>query len=706
MYDRDMPKLSLIRIYHIFILAFLGAGCTPPITPIASPAATQFGEPASTATPVESLVDQQPFTPPTAQPTVDSGFTFAGTIPAPDFPAGLEWLNVPRPLSLAQDLRGKIVILDFWTLGCINCIHIIPDLKRLEEDFPESLVVIGVHSAKFTTEGQLESIRQAVLRYGIDHPVVNDVGLPLWNTYGARAWPTLFLIDPLGNIVGYHAGEGVYDILRPAVVTMEYEFREAGLLDETPLDLLLERRALVPSILSFPGKVLADEAGDRLFIADSNHNRIVVTTLAGEIRFAIGSGAAGIADGPFETASFYRPQGMALSEDGRTLYIADLENHAIRSADLEAGTVSTIAGTGSQGMAYPTGSPGLETALNSPWDLLLHEGNLFIATAGLHQIWVYDIANDRVDVFAGSGLEGIDDGLPLEASLAQPSGFATDGDLLYFTDPESSAVRQVGFDPDAGLSTIIGTGLFDWGDVDGAYPKALLQHPLGIAFHNGLLYIADTYNQKLKVIDPVNKLVATWAGDGRLGWADGTGAEVRFAEPSGLSIANGRLYIADTNNHLIRVGDLVTGEVTTLVMTNLTAALPPASSAGVPLSESFGVQTVGPGSGTLEIVFVTPEGYKFNDLGPFTLTWTAGDGSVISALETSYGRTGPEFPITFPVDLSAGETTIEITATAFYCEVVDNSLCLVQEVTLTVPIVVSAGSVGSDLFVSYELPSP
>jgi hypothetical protein len=350
------------------------------------------------------------------------------------------------------------------------------------------------------------------------------------------------------------------------------------------------------------------------------------------------------------------------------LYIADLENHAIRVADLASGAVTTLAGTGVQGFVYPNGSPGLTTALSSPWDVLLQEGILYLASAGLHQLWSYDLANDRVDVFAGSGREGIDDGLSLQASLAQPSGFATDGSVLFFTDPESSAIRQVGFEPNADLFTLIGTGLFDWGDVDGAYPEAMLQHPLGIAFHAGMLFIADTYNHKIKLVDPENRTVETWAGSGDLGWGDGTGAEVRFAEPSGLSIAGGRLYIADTNNHLIRVADLATGEVSTLVFTNLTAALPPAATAGIPLSVSFGVQTVGPGSGVLEIVFTAPEGYKFNDLGPFTLDWTSDDPGIASGGSPEamrYRQTGPEFPLVFPIELAAGETTITITATAF-----------------------------------------
>ncbi len=634
-------------------------------------------------------------------------YTYAGTVQAPDFPAGLEWLNVDRPLSLARDLRGKIVLLDFWTLGCINCIHIIPDLKRLEEEFPDSLVVIGVHSAKFQTEGETESIRQAVLRYGLEHPVVNDQDMIVWRSFGANAWPSLFLIDPTGKAVGKYAGEGVYPVFQPVIEVMDREYKATGSIDARPLAVVLESHSQPPTVLSFPGKVLADEAEDRLFIADSNHNRVVLADLEGEIQYVIGSGAQGFADGDFTTATFFRPQGMALSRDGNTLYIADLENHAVRAADLTARTVTTVAGTGKQARAYPSGKPGRETDLSSPWDLLLVGERLYIATAGLHQLWMLNLVQDRVEVFAGSGREGVDDGPPSRATLAQPSGFTTDGRLLYFTDPEASAIRSVPLDGTGEVRTIIGTGLFDFGDMDGAYPDARLQHALGVAYRDGLLYVADTYNHKLKLVDPVARTSRSWIGTGELGWKDGAPETAQLAEPSGLSIAGDKLYIADTNNHLIRVADLGSGEITSLVLSNLGVAMPQAIGPAAPLVE-FGPQTVGPGEGALEITFTVPDGYKFNDLGPFTLTWTANDSSVVQPLDeggTEYKMVAPAFPISFPVRLSPGETTLRVEATAFYCSLAQQALCLVRDVALDVPLVVSAGSVGGKVEVAYRLPT-
>src|SRR3954466_7930000 len=247
-----------------------------------------------------------------------------GRVRAPELDGGRDWLNTDKPLSLAA-LKGKVVLLDFWTYGCVNCMHIIPDLKRLEQKYANQLVVIGVHSAKFSNEKETDNIRQIILRYELEHPVVNDADFTIWNAYSVRAWPTQYLIDPAGYIVGLVRGEGNYELLDAAIGKTVEEFRKRGELNEQPLSLALERAKVGDLPLAFPGKVLADEKSDRLFIADSNHNRIVVTKLDGTLVETIGAGARGAEDGAFETASFYRPQGLAL--DGDSLYVADTENH-------------------------------------------------------------------------------------------------------------------------------------------------------------------------------------------------------------------------------------------------------------------------------------------------------------------------------------------------------------------------------------------
>ena len=295
-----------------------------------------------------------------------------GQLTAPDFPDGLEWLNTERPLSL-RELRGKVVLLDFWTYCCINCMHILPDLKRLERKYANELVVIGVHSAKFFTEQETENVRQAILRYEIEHPVVNDNQMVIWSQYAVRAWPTLVLIDPQGKIVGYHSGEGIYEIFDKAIQQVIQTFEARGQLDRTPLRFKLERERTPRTVLHFPGKVLADETSQRLFIADSNHHRILVVSLKDNtIQKVIGSGEAGFADGAFDKARFRNPQGMAYDPKTETLYIADTDNHAIRKADLRREQVETLAGTGEQSRVYPPRpGKGKEVALNSPWDVVL-----------------------------------------------------------------------------------------------------------------------------------------------------------------------------------------------------------------------------------------------------------------------------------------------------------------------------------------------
>src|SRR5436305_6097785 len=233
---------------------------------------------------------------------------------APELEGGRGWLNTNKPLSIAS-LRGKVVLLDFWTYGCINCIHIIPDLKRLEKKYANQLVVIGAHSAKFSNEKETDNIRRIILRYELEHPVINDADFNIWNAYDVSSWPTQYLIDPAGYIVGFVRGEGNYELLDAAIGKTVEEFRKRGELNEQPLSLALERAKVGDLPLAFPGKVLADEKGDRLFIADSNHNRIVVTKLDGTLIETIGAGARGAEDGDLTHATFYRPQGLALDGD-------------------------------------------------------------------------------------------------------------------------------------------------------------------------------------------------------------------------------------------------------------------------------------------------------------------------------------------------------------------------------------------------------
>ncbi len=444
--------------------------------------------------------------------------------------------------------------------------HVFPQLRRLERKYHRELAVVGVHSAKFTTERETPHLARAVQRHQIQHPVVNDRHFQVWQQYGVRAWPTLMFIDPTGKVVGRHEGEIPYEAADRLLADMVQEYDGAGLLDRRELP-FLQSSAGGGGALSFPAKVLAHGPSGRLFISDTNHDRIILASLDGQVRQVIGAGEPGLQDGGLGTARFNQPHGLAL--EGDTLYVADTENHAIRRVDLSGGTVETIAGTGEQArMMYPSGKA-REVPLNSPWDLVHQGGVLYIAMAGFHQLWSLDLAAGRVAMFAGSGQEGIADGLRLQAWLAQPSGITTDGQTLYFADSETSAIRMVGTGPDARVETIVGVDLFDFGDVDGPRERARLQHPLGVAYHEGVIYTADTYNNKIKQVFPQSRHSVTFLGTGEAGHRDGQGLQAQFDEPGGLSFAGERLYIADTNNHAIRVADVATRKVETLELRGL-----------------------------------------------------------------------------------------------------------------------------------------
>ena len=438
----------------------------------------------------------------------------------------------------------------------------------LEEKYADELVIIGVHAAKFPHEAQTENIRHIIQRYELEHPVINDKDYAVAKLYGAHIWPTFEFINPTGKYLGGHAGFMTYDQLDRLIGEIVEEFDARGLIDRTPLALTLELDSVADSPLRFPSAVLADEASNRLFIVDSNHNRIVITDLSGNVQDVIGNGHRAWRDGDYETASFYHPQGITLADDN-TLYVADTENHTIRRVDLAARTVETVAGVGERILIDADSGPALKSRLSSPWDVLYVDGLIYIAMAGQHQLWIYDPAAGQVKPFAGTGVEKLKDGPLLSAGLNQPSALTTDGDqhaagVIYFADSEASAIRQVDIDPSGTVSTIVGMGFYEFGDIDGIGDEVRLQRPVGIAYKDGMLYVADTYNNKIKTVNPETREALTFLGSGESGWKDG--AEALFDEPSGLSVTTDKLYIADTNNHVIRVADLTTKAVSTLVL--------------------------------------------------------------------------------------------------------------------------------------------
>jgi thiol-disulfide isomerase/thioredoxin len=476
---------------------------------------------------------------------------------AKDFPKGFTWLNTDRPLSL-DDLKGHVVVLDFWTYCCINCMHTLPDLEWIEKKYHgRPVVVIGVHSAKFNNEQEAENITEAIGRYEIGHPVIVDRDMAIWQSYSVSGWPTIAVVDPKGNLVCQQSGEGQRENLDDVIGVLLERHKEQGTLAKEPL--AIKMPAAAPSrALSYLGKLSFSPDGRMLAISDSNHNRVlVVDTDSGRIIHKVGGGTKDLRDGGFDQARFFRPQGVLWIGD--RIYVADTENHALREVDLQSRTVKTLAGNGRQGHWVQSPQDGKMTQLSSPWDLAHEGGFIFVAMAGLHQIWAYHIETGKIGPFAGSGYENIVDGPLGEAQFAQPSGLAISGNYMFVADSEVSAVRRIDLARKV-VQTAVGEGLFVFGHKDGPLEEARLQHPLGIACEGNRVYVADTYNHAIRLIDLAEQRVSTLVGRPEMKTVcnidDPSCDTLGLFEPSDVKVRGSLLYIADTNNHLVRIFDL------------------------------------------------------------------------------------------------------------------------------------------------------
>ncbi|MFD9377164.1 NHL domain-containing thioredoxin family protein [Streptomyces sp. NPDC059999] len=418
------------------------------------------------------------------------------------------WLNTGGQEITLADLRGKCVVVDFWTFCCVNCLHVLDELRELEEKHRDTLVIIGVHSPKFVHEAEHTAVVDAVERYGVHHPVLDDPELATWKQYAVRAWPTLVVIDPEGYIVAQHAGEGHAHAIERLVEELEAEHEGKGTLRRGDGPYVAPEP--VASDLRFPGKALVLPSGN-LLVSDSTRHQLVELAPDGEsVVRRVGGGARG-----FGPDAFSEPQGLALLPDGRVV-VADTVNHALRTFDPESGVVETVAGTGRQWwQGSPTSGPALEVDLSSPWDVAWWQGKVWIAMAGVHQLWTWDPESDTVELAAGTTNEGLVDGPAAEAWFAQPSGLAATEDRLWIADSETSAVRYVHrTDTGYAITSAVGTGLFDFGHRDGPAGQALLQHPLGVtALPDGSVAICDTYNHALRRYDPATGEVTTLATD-------------------------------------------------------------------------------------------------------------------------------------------------------------------------------------------------
>ncbi|MGZ0232420.1 NHL domain-containing thioredoxin family protein [Streptomyces sp. CPS1] len=553
---------------------------------------------------------------------------------APELTGEGGWLNTGDRRYTLADLRGRIVVLDFWTFCCINCLHVLDELRELEERHRDTVVVIGVHSPKFAHEADHRAVADAVERYGVAHPVLDDPRLATWKQYAVRAWPTLVVIDPEGYVVAQHAGEGHVHAIERLVTELEAEHGAKGTLRRGDGPYVPPEPE--PTTLRFPGKALLLPSGGFL-VSDTTRHQLVELAADGEtVLRRFGSGARGLADGGPRQAAFNEPQGLALLDDG-SVAVADTVNHALRRLDLSTGEVTTLVGTGKQWWrGSPVSGPAREVDLSSPWDVAWWQGRVWIAMAGTHQLWAYDPVTRTVGVTAGTTNEGLVDGPATEAWFAQPSGLAATADRLWVADSETSALRWV--DPDGSVHTAVGTGLFDFGHRDGPAEQALFQHPLGVtALPDGSVAVADTYNHALRRYDPATGEVSTLATDLR--------------EPGGAVLVGEDIVVVESARHRLTRLRLPQEAVRVAPVTHRTRRA---------------ATEVNPGRLRLDVVFQAPAGRKPDDrFGPATRLLVSSTPPEL-LLEGEGADTGLSREL--ELDPAVREGVLHISATAASCD--------------------------------------
>jgi thiol-disulfide isomerase/thioredoxin len=588
---------------------------------------------------------------------------------------GRAWLNTGGPLTLGG-LRGRFVLLDFWTFCCINCLHVLDELRPLEEKYDGELVVVGVHSPKFVHEADPVALAAAVERYEVAHPVLDDPDLETWQAYTARAWPTLVLVDPEGYVVAQYAGEGHEHAIDALVAELREEHLAKGTLQ--PGDSPYVPPTPEPRDLRFPAKAI--RLPDRGFlVADAGHHQVVELAEDAEtVVRRIGSGDRGRADGAAEDACFNEPNGLAAlppkvaAEVGYDVVVADTVNHLLRGLDTTTGTVRTLAGNGRQWMQGDG-----TTSLSSPWDVAWWQGRVWVAMAGIHQLWTFDPLTGEVAVAAGTTNEGLLDGPLPEAWFAQTSGFAVDGDRLWIADSETSSLRYLepsgphrrpdhgpGRTGDTQVRTAVGRGLFDFGFQDGPADEALLQHPLGVTtLPDGSVAVCDTYNGAVRRFDPATRQLSTMATD--------------LAEPSGAVVDGEHLLVVESAAH--RLTRIPLGQAAQAAGFSHTTQRPVTEIAGEELE--------------LVVSFEPPPGQKVDDrFGPSTQLLVSATPPAL--LKDGDGR-GADLTRTLAIDPAVGDGVLHIAARAASCDAEggEGAACHMHQQDWGVPVKVSADGV-------------
>jgi len=573
---------------------------------------------------------------------------------------GDTWFGTANARLGIEDFRGRFLLLDFWTLCCVNCHHVLAELRAVEEKFEAVLTVVGVHSPKFEYEKLPESVAAAISRHEIEHPVLNDPNMATWKSYGVRAWPTLVLVDPRGDIIATFSGEGHAHAISALLEKLIPEYQASGELVSG--EGLYKAPKPSHSFLKQPGKVAVIPEGYRhllggadLLVSNSGgHDLVAVSSEGLDTPIArIGSGSRGTLDGSWDTAQFAEPYGVVFLDPELAqkleahLIIADTANHLIRSVNLETKSVTTLAGTGLPWMHNdPTSGAARSINISTPWDVEIFQGQLVIAMAGEHRIWKYDVDSQTLGIFAGTTNEGLVDGSSDTAWFAQPSAVVaskvTPG-RLWIIDAETSALR---FWQNDHISSVVGKGLFDFGHLDGLAQDALLQHPLGLSeLPDGDLLIADTYNRAVRRYSPKTGSVSTIARD--------------LSEPSDVDIittAKGpMLVVAETAANRV---SLVPIELGVLVQEDALRTV------RAPLR-------VKSGAATIEVTFTAPPGQKLDArYGPSTYL-------VVSATPKEFllsgGGGGHELRRQITVNSEISEGVLHISAKGASCDIAEEA---------------------------------
>ncbi|KAK1866586.1 hypothetical protein I4F81_009102 [Pyropia yezoensis] len=715
--------------------------------------------PGTMAVPVAAFtgVAAPPFLPPVAaRSAVARPADARGDVRVADFPRGAAWFNAP-PLRWGGALKNKVVLLDFWTYCCINCYHVLPGLAALEAATGPAagFAVVGVHSAKFDAEKDAANVAAAVARYGVAHPVVNDAGMVLWGATGVTGWPTRVLVGPRGNLLALWSGEGNDADVRD-VVSAALKFYEP-VLNTTPLPAAPAgvtaggkggSATATLADLRYPGKVAVSPDGRTLYVADTGHNRVVALEAeTGKATAVWGSpgGDAGFEDSPGSggdrsggdvspsngRCSFAGPQGVVVDAATRSLYVCDTDNHAVRRVDLDTGGVSTIGGNGTQGFDYGAGKAGSAQRLSSPWDAVLVDlpvdgsltPHLVVAMAGTHQLWALPLgvaasaaprgglsgaltppdrlASSRWTVFSGTGREAQRDARTAAAACwAQPSGLAVaaveatgDGDsassTLVVADSESSSVRAVtigGTCPTrtlAGGDDLLADNLFAFGDADGRGGRARLQHPLGVAASpdGATVYVADSFNHKIKRLDVAAGAVAGWLGGKGPGAADGSEGRASFWEPGGLAVVpGGELFGGKRlieNRKRVRTGAVPEG---------VAAAASTDTSLRVTLRLPVGSHWTDGAPSSWQVNAVANGGAMAGRLAAGRVSQTGPAGGVINAAGLAVPAAGGNTP------------GLEVEARCYYCGA--DGVCRMEAVVWQLPVLAAAD--GGDAAVVLE----